>query len=260
MKYNAMAGGKWSIAKIIMAILSFIWFIYMLCAAANMINANDTFGREITSADYSNLNIGENVCGTLNDIIMEYQGDSSIDDISVSYYLVKSDDDKLITFRTVTDSKCDKNMKKLLSGETDEVLFRGYVKEMKDANQCYLNFQRIADNTLNKNNIDGNWSDILIKQVVDITEYNNKISNKMITATFAGAAIMLIITVLLLRKFVKNAIYSIYEAKGKIKPEVNLKPEKKPETEEFFDGNINKQGYFYIGYEEEDKNSDENNF
>ena len=258
MKDKAITGGKWDITKIILAILSFICFIYMLCAGADMINANSDSGRKITPADYGNLTVGETVNGKLNNIIMEYQGDESADSTIVSYYLVKSDDDRLITFRTESGSECDNEMQMLLRGGADEVLFRGYVKEMKDTNKAMLNIQRIADNTLIENNIDGAWSEVLISQVIDITEYDAQISDKAIICTFVGAGIMLLLTVLFLRKTVKNVIYSIQVAKGIIVPETNTKPEKELETEKFFDGGVNEQGFFYVGYEqEEDKKSDE---
>lgn len=260
MRQSAIAGEKWSIAKVILAILSFIFFIYMLCSAMKMISANDNTGREITSADYSSLTVGETVNGKVDNIIMEYQGDGSADGTPVRYYLVKSDDDKFITFRTESDSECDNEMQKLLKGEINEVSFRGYVREIKDRNKAMLNIQRIVANVLYENNIKGSWRETLIPQVLDVTTYQAQFNNKVIICTFVGAGIMLLLTVLFLRKIVKDAIYSIYLKKGIIAPEKNTKPEKKLEAEELFEGGINDQGYFYVGYEqEEDKNSDENN-
>lgn len=255
---SAIAGGKWEITKVILAIISFIFFIYMLCSAMKLMSVNENMGREITSADYSSLSIGETVCGKVDNIIMQYEGDESYDGVALSYYLIKSDDDKVITFRTQTGSECDIQMQELLKGQTDEVEFRGYVQELKDKNKALLNLQRIAGNTLDKNNIKGSWSEVLIPQEVDITTYGAQIKSKAIIATFVGAGIMLLLTLLFLKKIVKNMIYSIYVAKGKIVSETHTKPEKKLEAEEIFEGGLNDNGYFYIRYEqEENKMSDE---
>lgn len=261
MKGSSLAGQKWQITKVVLAIIALIICVYQVVSGINLMNVNNNpqdLGREITSADYANLSVGETVYGKVNNIIMQYQGEDSADGIFLNYYLVKSDDNKLITFRTEAGSNCDSNMQSLLSGQTNEVMFRGYVKDMMMINQSMLNLQRIATNTLSKNNIKGSWNEILVKQVVDITDYNAYIDDKIITATFIGAGIMLLIAFLLLRKVVKNAIYSIYEAKGNTDYEVNLKPEKKLETEEFFKGGINNQGYFYVGYEQEEESDKDN--
>ncbi len=73
---------------------------------------------------------------------------------------------------------------------------------------------------------------------------------KYTAAAIAGAVLMLLLSFLFIRKPLKNIIYSVQYARGKITYEPP-KPEKKLEAEEPFEGGVNDMGYFYVGYDEE---------
>lgn len=248
MSKSSIRWQKLNMVRIVLSIFFLAMGIYMLVVASNFVTINSNItGKEITPSDYNNLLLGETVHGTLTDIIMEYDGNNE----EMNYYLVKSDDNMLLTFRTVSGSNFDRQVKEVLQGTRAEVDFRGQVSTLNTSSIGSLKLNMIADQTLKKNGIKGSIKEHLILQAVDINSGFIEIPVKAIICTFVGAAVMFLIAFLLLKKPIKNIIYCIKETKGQISFETEFDPSIKLKAEEYYTDGPNEQGYFYVGYEQE---------
>lgn len=227
---GAVKGTGWAITKIIIAIAAFALGIYQLIFAGNMmLFDNENVGSELTPANYETVKDGEQVWGKIDNIIgVEYLEDTNSTNSSLNYYMVKSDNDKIMFFRTPIDSKCDYAMQRVLSGQSKEFYFKGYVKPMTQAISAALSMGMLADNTLRGNNINGTFDEVVIKRMVDASPYDTYVDkNKIIIASVVGAVFMFFIVILCLKKMVKEVAYSIGVSRGKIKPlmpEVDYNP------------------------------------
>ena len=215
---SEVKGTGWEIAKIIIALIAFIYAIYLLIFAGKMmLFDNENVGPEITPANYDSIKNGEQVWGKIDNIISA----TSVGDLN--YYLVKSDSGKILFFRTPLSSKCDRAMQGVLNGTTKDFYFKGYVKPMTKQVSIALSMGMLADNTLKNNNIRSSFDDVTIKYVIDTSLYDTYVDkNKVIIATIAGVLFLFFVVFKCLKKIVTDVIYSIGVKTGRIKP---LKPE-----------------------------------
>ncbi|MGN0470030.1 MAG: hypothetical protein ACI4GV_03850 [Acutalibacteraceae bacterium] len=254
---SSVAGQRWAVAKIIMAICALAIAAYMIYCGVNyiMLSNNQYTGRNITPSDYKTLTVGEHVTGTIDSVLCEYQTIEDSAGNSVNCYLVKSDD-KMITFRTEYGSDCDNKMRDILNGSGQTLHFKGRVNTLTSNDRSSLSLYALENNLLLKNGMKGNFGEHIMTQTVDITEYDDKIDNRAIFGAFAMAVFMLFLAFMLLKKIVKDGIYSFKASKGKIEPEVNLTPEKPLEIDKNYESGISDEGFFYVGYDEQE-NKDE---
>lgn len=85
------------------------------------------------------------------------------------------------------------------------------------------------------------------EQIIKITAENYSATpQKLAQSSFIGAVTMFVATFFLMKKNVKEFIYSIRVSKGKIVPEKHVNPEKELEAEEIFAGGLNNEGNFYV--------------
>lgn len=218
MSRSSVKGTGWEIIKIILAIITFGLFIYQIFFAGQWITNNQHEGRKISSADYESLVTGEMVWGRLENIVAECGSGEDSKGTLLKYYLAKTDGGKLLILRTQDRSKCDITITKILSGSEEEAYFIGYVKSLLPKDGSVISLTMLADNTLDKLNIDGELSDAVLNQVVDVSIYEKYIDEKVFIASIVGGLFMLLLTFLLLRKTIKNIVYSINVAHGKIQP------------------------------------------
>lgn len=252
---SEVKGGGWTILRIILAIVTLVLFFYQIYFAGQWITERNHEGREISLSDYENLTNGEMVNGKLKNIVVgDIYGEDSKGN-RLSYYLVKTNNKKLLTFRTISGSRCEKDILNVLSGKSEEVHFIGYVKPMIQRDSSDLSLASLADNTLQKLGISEGFDDVLIKQVVDISEYQEYSDTTIFIASIVGGLFMLFLTFMLLKKPIKNAAYCIGVAKGKITPympEIDFVQHKKEfEKYERIDPNNTESVDYYDGYEKD---------
>ena len=257
---SSVAGQKWAMAKIIISICALAFAGYMIYCGVNYIklNSNQDIGREITPSDYATLSAGEQVTGTIDSVVCEYQTSDDVAGNNLTYYLVKSDD-KIITFKTEIGSICDNKMRNMLSGSGETLHYKGYVNTLSENDRKSLGLYALTNNILVKNGMNGNFDQHIIPLEISVREYEDTSNANAIFGAFAMATFMLILVFLLLKKLVKDVIYSVKLSKGKIVPEVNLTPDEPLENQKMYDGGASEDGFFYVGYEEQenDKNNNE---
>lgn len=214
---SSIKGGMWTIFRIILGIAALALFIYQIYFAGQWLLSNEHEGRRISSADYENLTNGEMVYGKIENVVKACGGSDS-DYISLNYYLVKANDDKFIVFRTQKGSQCDMAILDSVLENKANSYFVGYVKEMTDSDYSITWMNITADNTLYNLGIKGNIDEHIIRQVVDVSIYQEYSDESVFIASIVGGLLMLGLSILLLKKPVKNAVYSIGVAVGKIQP------------------------------------------
>lgn len=219
---SEVKGTGWAIIKILLAIATFSLFIYQMIFAGQWIVNNQHEGRRISSADYESLVTGETVWGKLEKIDANLGFTADGMGTSLTLYAVKTESGKLLIFRTEEGSKCDKAMSKVMSGKSKEMYFIGYVKSLRQVDSSNISLNMISNNMLDEFGINNekDINDVIIGQAVDVSIYEKYSDEKVFIASIVGGLFMLVLTFLLLRKIIKNAIYSIGVAKGKIEPEI----------------------------------------
>lgn len=170
---SEVKGDYWQIIKIIIAIIASILFIQQLMFIGDWIIEKNHYGREINASDYENLNNGEKVWGKLDSVVASAGMFTDANAINLSNYVVKSENEKIIIFRTEAGSKCDKAIQEVLSGKSDGFYFCGYVKPLTGNVRTSVMTTLVANNTLNKNNIDGKINDAFITSMVDASFLRN---------------------------------------------------------------------------------------
>lgn len=258
---SSLAGQKWAMAKVIISICALAYAIYMIYCGVNYIKltGSQDIGRAITPSDYETLTVGEQVTGSIDHISLEYQNTDDATGVSMNYYLVKSDNNNFITFRTEYGSDCDNIMRNILNGSGETLFFKGYVNELTAKDRSFLSIYAATNNLLLKNHITGDLNDHIMTLAINVTVYDDRSKQNAILGAFVMAALMLFIVFMLMKKPIKDCIYSIKLARGKIQPEVKLTPDEPLEIEKNFDGGANDEGYFYVGYEEQENQDNINN-
>lgn len=214
---SGVKGGFWTIIKIILGLAAFGLFIYQMYFAGQWLISNKHEGRKINPSDYSSLTNGEMVYGELENIVKDCGSGEDAHGLPLIYYLVRTSDEKLLVVRTEAGEKCDQAISNAL-GNSGKVPFVGYVKPMKEKEKSSLSLTMTADNTLDKLGINSNFNDTVLNQVVDISYYKEYSDEKVFIASIVGGLAMLGLSILFLRKTIKDVVYSIGVARGKIKP------------------------------------------
>lgn len=255
---TSVAGQKWAIAKVVIAICALAFAVYMIYCGINYINFsnNQDTGREITPSDYGTLTAGEKITGTIDSVVCQYQTVKDTAGYIVNYYLVKSDD-KMITLKAQENSSCDEKMIGILNGSGETLHYKGYVGNLSADDNASLSIYVLGNNILAENKMRGNLGDHIMPLVVNIKEYDDRSSERAVFGAFAMAAFMIFIAFMLLKKPVKDFIYSIRLSKGKIVPEVQLTPDEPLEIKKNYESSATDDGFFYVGYDEQEK--DKNN-
>lgn len=253
---SSVAGQRWALAKVAIAICALAFAAYMIYCGVNYIklSTNQDIGREITPSDYGTLSVGEQVNGTIDSIVCEYQTSDDVAGNNLTYYLVKSDD-KIITFKTELGSTCDNKMRSILNGSGETLHYKGYVNTLSSNDRKSLGLYALGNNILAENGMKGNFGEHIIPLEISVREYEDHSNDRAIFGAFAMAAFMLFLVFMLLKKLVKDFIYSIKLSKGKIVPEVNLTPDEPLENKKMYDGGASDEGFFYVGYEEQVKDT-----
>ena len=255
---TSVAGQRWAIAKVIMAICALAFAGYMIYCGVNYIKLsnNQDIGREIAPSDYATLSVGEQITGTIDSVVCQYQTVKDATGDIMNYYLVKSDD-KMITFKAQGDSSCDNKMRSILNGSGETLHYKGYVTQLSVDDNTSLGIYALGNNILAENGMRGNFSDHIMSLEVNATEYSDRSNANAVLGAFVMAALMLFLAFMLLKKVVVDCIYSFKLSKGKIQPEVKLTPDEPLESEKIYDGGASDEGFFYVGYEEQE--NDKNN-
>lgn len=214
---SEVKGGLWTSIRIILGIVTFCLFIYQLYFAGQWLLKNEHEGRKISFSDYESLNNGEMVYGKI-ESASKFFGTISVGDKELNYYLVKTDNDRILTFRTEVGSECDLEFVKVLKGQSSRKYFIGYVKAMTDTDRRTISLQTLSDNTLSDMGIRNGFSQASLGQVIDASIYQEYSDESIFIATVVGGLLMLALSILFLKKPIKNAIYCIGVARGKIKP------------------------------------------
>lgn len=210
-------GGYWTIIKLILGFVAFGLFIYQIYFAGQWLISNKHEGRKISSPDYSSLKNGETVYGELENIVKDCGSGEDAYGLPLVYYLVRTSDEKLLVVRTEAGEKCDQAISNAL-GNSGKVPFVGYVKPMKEKEKTSLSLIMAADNILYKLGINSNFNDTVLNQVVDISYYKEYSDERVFIASVVSGLFMLGLSILFLRKSIKDVVYSIGVAKGKITP------------------------------------------
>lgn len=184
----------------------------------------------ISFEDYDDLKAGSEVSGYLRNIIgslASIEGETLTDDvyqgdISTNNYLVVTPKNKILLFRTVLGSECDRQVNEVYEGKKEAIRYRGKVREIPVNYRGSFLLRIISENLIPTGDRDG---DVLTGTEIDITLYGDDIDEKYIIFTAAGAVIMLLIAVWLSLKPLNNLIYNIMVQKGKIEPELKLTKE-----------------------------------
>lgn len=215
---SAVKGTGWTITRILLGIAAFALFINQMIFVGNWLSTNhNQDGRKISAADYGSLTNGEKVYGQLQNVVSQC-GAVCNEYVCLNYYLVNTGDDKFIVFRVEEGSKCDNDIKTIISGGTRIPYFIGYVKEMTDSDYSTIAMQMLTSNTLGELGIRGKVDEHLTRQVVDVSTYENYSDERIVIASVVGGLLMLGLSILFLKKPVKDAVYSIGVARGKIQP------------------------------------------
>lgn len=216
---SSIKGGMWTIFRIILGIAALALFIYQIYFAGQWLLSNEHEGRRISSADYENLTNGEMVYGKI-EVVSAFYGDISSNGVALNYYLVKTNNNKILVFRTESESICDVEFSKVLSGGSSRKYFIGYVKAITDVDRRSILIKTLADNKLRDMGIYDDFNKVCLNQVVDVSIYQEYSDESVFIASIVGGLLMLGLSILLLKKPVKNAVYSIGVAVGKIQPYV----------------------------------------
>lgn len=217
---SAVKGTGWTITRIILGLAAFAVFIHQMFFAGNwIIQDKQHEGRKISSADYVNLTNGEMVYGPIENVV-SYCGGTYSEYSSLSYYLVRASEDKFIVFRTESGSQCELDIIDAVGKERGNAYFIGYVNEISDNDYSIISTQIITDDTFGKLGINGRIDEHILRQAIDVSVYKEYSDTNVFIASIVGGLLMLTLSFLFLKKPVKDIVYSINVARGKIQPEI----------------------------------------
>ncbi len=214
-------GNKWEVAKMIMVALCITLIINQISSGIDMIKSNENLPAYVLQQDFDSLTAETEIRGELTHIDGNLYGDDTsqyteYEEGEIQYYILITESKKIMLIRTNSGSSIDKEIHNLMRGDCQSVSFRGYVRTISDADRSTLNLQLITTNFLKKNGIKGGTQEAMLNYLVDITNEDDKIPQKYITATFVIAGLLFLMIPLLLRKTIKNAYISWAIKKGKI--------------------------------------------
>lgn len=254
------AADKVLIARVIIAFLCLVVCGIQIYSGISIIQSNTAPLKEIVGGDYSSISADEEIQGTIDNIIYEYEGDTVLNGVDVRYYLSKTADDRVISFRAVSGSGMDSQLRALHEGSIESIEYRGLVHAMKDMNKGFLNMQMTADRTLSLNDIEGGTQKAIMPYVIDITEKNDKINDKYVVFTFIGAALMLVICFFVIKKPVKLFVESLRSRNGTYVPERQVVLEDLTfENEGYYEGMKEGDQDFFVNTEYNIRNEGDTN-
>lgn len=209
MSKSSFRGGRWEIAKIIMAMLCLILMVYQIISGYDMIKTNNNLPPYFTQSQFETLESNQQIRGQVTDVAAEFTGDEATNETDLRYYIVLTEHDKIMILRTKSSDAINTEILKLREGEIDSFEFRGYVRPLTERNTAALNIYLVSTAFLKKRGISGGTHDAMLGQLIDITAADSTISEKAINATFIGAVLAFLMSLLLLRKTFKNVVISI---------------------------------------------------
>ncbi|MBR2176071.1 MAG: hypothetical protein IJ861_03880 [Clostridia bacterium] len=261
------AVGKWEILKIIMVILCVLMAVNQFIAANNMMAKNEEKPIAITPDDYDQLIVGKTVTGKVGKYMASFPG--QLGDNTYHYYTFVTNDDRIMVFRTLPESSFDFAMKtieykNIPADEPDsdnnensaqepeiQIEYTGIVRPMTDSDKYICNMQFVADNTLHKNDIIAESEDIYVTNLIYVTDGGESIPVNTIVVTIIGGFVMLALIPLIMRKTIKDIIYTIQVKNGTAPvPEPEIRQEDLVfELEGFYEGNDQLGDDFYVNTE-----------
>ena len=238
----------WEKAKLITALICIAFLVYQVWMGVWMMNTNNNLPPEVKHDNFDNISTGTEITGTLTHCDGWFESaimDDKTHEMLICYPVI-TNSGHLILFRAPAGSSFSNSMQKLFKEQIESVSYRGKVKGM--SSEMILTFKNYMKThfILEKNNLSDKSSDAILGTLVDATDVDGGFSDQEIFVTFAGASLLVLVIVLLLRKTMVNAIYAIKVGKGEIDNSVYL--DKKDyifENEGFYNGEP-ENGEFFV--------------
>lgn len=216
-------GAGWQIFRIIMALVCFAVFIYQIYFIGQYLLSDRTqTGTEISIDNYESLSEGEAVWGKLSEIaavgsVTDEENYASVTD----YFMVKTESGRFLTFKTAYGTKCDSAMTAVLGGEYSEMYFTGSVSRLDEAEKEDMYTSIDLGTNLSELGISNKAQFLgsLLTYKIDASYYDERTDEKVIITSLFGGACMLFFSFLFIKKPLKNIIYSVGVATGRIAPE-----------------------------------------
>lgn len=269
----------WDKTKIAIGILCIILAVVQLTAASKMIVENDMTVEFTEPQQFTSLKYGDAVAGgiTQEDIIMQFIGSGA----ELQYYLIKVNDSNVIVMKTIFGSQCERSIQRVMDGQSDSMQYKGKVNILTESDSAQLNLDVLTQDVLYRHGLTRHLNDILIRQCIDITVYDDFADMKYIIVTIIGALLMIAATVWAFWKPFKKIGLSYGARMGKVDLDLTIKDdlpaeqgwftekdsqEQFTETQEaqpmkpidlnpppvdFYQSGINDEGNFYVQKSEE---------
>ena len=171
----------WDKVKLVIGVICLSLVLVQLSAASKMITENNTEVKMITPQEYVGLNFGQEVAAEIKkeDMIINFIGSSG----TMSYYLVKADNDHAVIMRPLWGGECDVAMHEMLQGKRDSIVYKGRVNIVPETDMAELNLMILSGDELNKKGMSRHVDDVILKYSIDIELYDAKAHTKYIIAT-----------------------------------------------------------------------------
>ena len=245
MSKSKFKGTKRTIALFICSILCMLVCITQIVEGCRMIKENNDAPPLSTKEDYDSFKDGQIVNGVVSELLF-----SAIDDeTNVRLYFAATKTNHIITFRCPNESDLSKEMDKLANGEETEVYYKGKIGTFTDRYSFFIK-REIFQHLLKNRSIDTSANEAYTGLVVDMSPPDAGYSEKAITATFVGAVLMLLLSIVFLIYPIKNAYQTIAAEKGKYKPKLAVtKDDIKIETQGYYNSDEIKNDDFFVNTE-----------
>ena len=227
----------WDKVKLVIGVICLSLVLVQLSAASKMITENNTEVKMITPQEYVGLNFGQEVAAEIKkeDMIINFIGSSG----TMSYYLVKADNDHAVIMRPLWGGECDVAMHEMLQGKRDSIVYKGRVNIVPETDMAELNLMILSGDELYKKGMSRHVDDVILKYSIDIELYDAKAHTKYIIATIVGALVMLAAAVWAFWKPFKKLGYRYAVMLGKVELDL-IKKEDLPVEQGWFTGDEDK--------------------
>ena len=228
----------WDKTKLVIGVMCLLLVWVQLSAASKMISENNKEVRMITPKEYIGLQFGQEIAAEVKkeDMLINFIGSSSD---TMSYYLVKTDNDHAVIMRPLAGSACDGAMREMLQGKRDSITYKGRVNIVPETDMAGLNLTILSGDELNKKGMSRHVDDVIFKYSIDIELYDAKAHTKYIIATIVGALVMLAAAVWAFWKPFKKLGYRYAVMFGKVELDL-IKKEDLPVEQGWFTGDGDK--------------------
>ena len=247
MSKSKFTGTKRTIALFICSILCMLVCIAQIVEGCRMIKENNDAPPLSTKEDYDSFKDGQIVNGVVSELLFAVSDDEN----NVRLYFAATETKRIISFRCPNGSELSMEMNKLANGEQTEVYYKGKVGTFTDLysssikKELTINYQLLKSKGVNIS-----AQDVYTGLVVDMSPTDAGYSDKAITATFVGAVLMLLLSIVFLIYPVKNAYQTIAAEKGKYKPKLAVtKDDIKIETQGYYNSDEIKNDDFFVNTE-----------